>query len=375
MHSCLLLILWFLIAQPGSSLDGRTVSGSILDEETGNPVAFASIYINNTTIATISDEQGVFTLGNIPVPSQLVISHVSYEPRTIQMAMDDLGKELTVWLKPRLHLMREVSIEDINRRAANLDYFKTEFLGFNPGGRRASILNDSVLFFYRDSDSFIAQASGQLRIDLPETGYTLYVDLLKFEVTQMKDNDWHVSNRTYCYFEEYEVNLLKKRMFSRRRRWQYYGSRMHFLRSFYDNTLLENGFELYEILDYDEVRDRVAGILQTPEENIYLSGNPVIERRLAVTGSDNYLTIGNMLDRVFTVSYYYHPVDFKPADLRYGRDHKDYCVESSYMEFLRDTVIISETGRLPDNSILFKGDMSTARFGSELPEDYFPDKR
>jgi len=383
MQSFFLIMISLVLLKPGEPDDDNIIKGKIIEEKSGQAVPFASIYINNTTIATISNEQGEFSLGNVPLPSQLVVSHVSYETSTIKITRADIRKEMIIRLEPRVHQMREVTIEDRNRRNENLNYFETEFLGvmygdfpgLKNGSRQPSILNDSVLFFSRDSISFSAYSSDILKINLPVTGYTLYADLLKFEVNKIHvDKYWHVSSLTYCYFEECNANFLNRRVFMRNRRKDYYGSRMHFMRSFYAGTMLKNGFEMYEILDYEKVRDLVAGILQDPAGNMYLSGNFSVEKEIRATESGSYASLKNMSGRNFYLLYYSHPVDYKPADLTTKVNRKNFQVNHSVLECLTDTIIIHETGRIPDNSILFNGHMSKKRYGSELPENYYPNK-
>ncbi|TKC02857.1 carboxypeptidase-like regulatory domain-containing protein [Pedobacter frigoris] len=66
MNSRSALILFFLIFNIGVSNAQQIISGKITDSETGKAVVAANIYINNTTIRTISDSNGLFKLDNIP---------------------------------------------------------------------------------------------------------------------------------------------------------------------------------------------------------------------------------------------------------------------------------------------------------------------
>ncbi|RYY54582.1 MAG: carboxypeptidase-like regulatory domain-containing protein, partial [Chitinophagaceae bacterium] len=58
----------------------RTISGTVVDVSTGQPVAGASVFINNTSKGTVSDRNGLFQLADLPEGQQeLIVSSVGYE--------------------------------------------------------------------------------------------------------------------------------------------------------------------------------------------------------------------------------------------------------------------------------------------------------
>ncbi len=73
-----LLIILFWAILPSFS-QGREASGKVEDEESGVGVAYATIYVNGTTIGTSSNLDGLFQLKGITLPCELIVSHVSYE--------------------------------------------------------------------------------------------------------------------------------------------------------------------------------------------------------------------------------------------------------------------------------------------------------
>ncbi len=65
----------FVWAQTGS------VEGVITDEDTDEPLIGANVVLENTTIGTITDVEGRFTLGGLPTGKQtLTVSYVGYDP-------------------------------------------------------------------------------------------------------------------------------------------------------------------------------------------------------------------------------------------------------------------------------------------------------
>jgi TonB-linked SusC/RagA family outer membrane protein len=64
----------------------KSVSGVVLDEN-GDPVIGANVSVSGTSLGTITDANGKFTLGNIPGDkSSIRISYLGYEPQVISIA-------------------------------------------------------------------------------------------------------------------------------------------------------------------------------------------------------------------------------------------------------------------------------------------------
>lgn len=81
----ILLPFWFAIPIAAySAPETVTIQGEILHAETHMPIEGAHIYIHNTDIGTISDEDGRFTLIAEPGHHLLIISHVGFSTRMVQ---------------------------------------------------------------------------------------------------------------------------------------------------------------------------------------------------------------------------------------------------------------------------------------------------
>ncbi len=80
-----------------------TVSGKIIDAKTLEPLPFASVFFNNTTIGAMSDANGDFVLANILQPSihELIVSFLGYEHYKIKLSLSASELKLgIVRLKP-----------------------------------------------------------------------------------------------------------------------------------------------------------------------------------------------------------------------------------------------------------------------------------
>ncbi len=106
-------------------------------------------------------------------------------------------------------------------------------------------LNDSILIFIiKENEQFSVYANEPIIVDLPATGYTLKVDLVKFDLLYEEElQGYHCSILGYYYFNPLEPETQRKqRTIARNRTEHYYNSSMHFCRSLYHNALAENGY-------------------------------------------------------------------------------------------------------------------------------------
>src|SRR5688572_14940091 len=76
-RSCVIFIM-IALCQLNSQKALAQVAGIVLDKEDRKPIAGASVYIDNSTIGTVTDRQGYFLLNTGNTSNSMVISHVSY---------------------------------------------------------------------------------------------------------------------------------------------------------------------------------------------------------------------------------------------------------------------------------------------------------
>lgn len=90
-----------------------TIEGKILEAESNEPIAFANIFIEGSSVGTTSNEDGMFQLH---VPKELngklvIISCVGYAVKSNQVELLALNKELIIFLEPVTYSLSEVVIE------------------------------------------------------------------------------------------------------------------------------------------------------------------------------------------------------------------------------------------------------------------------
>ena len=77
------LLVYFVMMVLSSSAWAQTgaIQGTIVDGETEEPLVGANVVLEGTTVGTITDVEGSFTLGNLPEGTQAVtVTYVGYEP-------------------------------------------------------------------------------------------------------------------------------------------------------------------------------------------------------------------------------------------------------------------------------------------------------
>jgi hypothetical protein len=94
-----------------SSLYGQSISGSLIDVNSGEPISFAYILASQSKKATISNENGDFEISGLSIDQDtLIISHLAYY--TIKKPIS-LGPIMTIHLDPRDIVLDEISVTDV----------------------------------------------------------------------------------------------------------------------------------------------------------------------------------------------------------------------------------------------------------------------
>ncbi len=104
-------LLFLIISFSSFSQNGKkAISGQILDEETKEPIPFASIYIENKTIGTTSNEEGFFIF-HYPINDSLkkiIISSIGYE--TIEKNIGSFISDEKIFISSKITHLNEVVI-------------------------------------------------------------------------------------------------------------------------------------------------------------------------------------------------------------------------------------------------------------------------
>lgn len=357
MRAALSAILWCTLI-PALAQTG-IISGKVTDNKK-EPLPFASVYINQTTIGTTTGVDGTFKLQRVPEGEQdLVVSFVGFQTFQTTVTVDDsVEVQVVVNLLPSTTAMKEVQIRSKKDKDWEIRYEKFHRLFFGTqGAAQCRILNPWVLEFEDGTGGrLLANASEAMEIENLSLGYRLFYLLKKFEVGS---TDFNIVG--LVRFHELEAGDKElKDLWTSRRLQAYLGSTRHFLKSVVENRDMQEGFQLFIDLtrNPDVVRNQVFSL--NVNESIY-----------------PYTMIGKVLpgfsDGRFTARF--------PSrlEVHYRRKVATPAVYSnvswpvSWLEVDGGSLYINKQG-VPLNSsrLTTLGAMSEARVAEILPYDYEP---
>jgi len=362
-------ILFFLFCL--NELKGQEICGRIFNAENGSPVDNATIYINGSTVGTSSDENGSFRITVKKFPTLLIVSHISFEKKIISLA-NQPEQEIVLKIYPGIYALEQVSVSENNRRKDNLKMFRTYFLGNDFWGRKAVIKNEDALSFLVSWDtihirkrkkvqiySFEVFADEPLIIDLPELGYLLRYDLVRFRMKSDSTGWKSISSLGYRYYRsETDPKDKRNKSIVKQRLNAYYNSPQHFTRSLFDNKLKENGYRVL-LVNIDSTDKKL------------ISRSFSLEKCACISYQDDEALITGMQYNPLYVLYY--GTSRGPFDLTSSYPVSVYS-KKSLIYFRNQAAVIRQDGSRPENSLFFNGSLSEKRIGATLPDDYYPEK-
>lgn len=343
-----------------TAADGQTlaVTGRVVDDRTGQPLAAASVFCQNTTIGTATAGDGSFRLVLPAGGYDLVVSFSGYETWSSRVGRGgEAAESLDVRLQTRDRSLEEVSVVATNevrdgwKRYGQL--FRDQFLGMTEGADSCTIENaDSLRFFYsRRRDRLKVVAREPLRIRNATLGYHIRYEL---DSLVHEFGSGHTEYAGYALFEEMDGDDDRQAAWAERRRDAYYGSMLHFMRSYYDSTLALAGYRLERV---DPATGR-SGIIYDPYDSAFFTAFDDGESMLVSNGR-------------LRVTYAHEKPE--PRYLRHKKMPERTPVQISILQF-PEAVIIQRNGYYFDQKdILASGYWSWEKMALLLPYDYEPD--
>jgi hypothetical protein len=350
--STLLLLGLFSFAQ-------FTISGRVVDAETKEPLQGASVFAQNTTRGTTTNTGGEFSLVLEKGGYEIIFSFTGYATKTI--TAQGTSQELTVELSKSENTMAEVIIKSSNELEDGWqrygDFFLKHFIGATPFADSCTLSNPEVLKFlyFKKSDRLKILASEPLHVSNRSLGYDLRFELDSFVYYFKTDMNTY---RGVCLYTEMDGTPEQKEVWKKNREEVYYGSRLHFLRAYYDSTLKDDGFTV-DLLSKTRANkfDRLANPYDTA---YYLYDNSTGNAEL-------------WFPVKASISYYK-----KSPAKEYLQQYKlptDAKIQISYVD-LSDGIVIKPNGYFFDQkSWMNQGYWSWKNLADQLPYDYLPEKR
>jgi hypothetical protein len=240
---------FFFISVFGAYGQSGQIIGKVIDSKTLEPLPFANIFINQTTLGTAADETGSFVLTDVPDGlNEVVVSFVGYQSyQTKVQIITGKGIQLNVRLAIDEKQLETVVVTGTRDKAweKQLKNFEKVFFGNTQFAKACTILNPWVLEFKESKvngkDFFTASAAQPLEIENTALGYRIDYYLKMMVSTS---DGYNIMGEVR--FKELPTNdpqVLKS--YNQNRTQSYQGSLRHLMKALVTGSVKEEGFNLY----------------------------------------------------------------------------------------------------------------------------------
>jgi hypothetical protein len=221
-----------------------TLTGTVTDAATGDPLPGVNVFIAESMRGTATDNDGRFRLDNVPLGAQrLVVSFIGYatatrdlnlrEPRVyvLDFALDEETVELEGVV---------VYAERDEKWLRRFERFKEEFLGETPNAEATTISNPEVLSFKGGLGTLEAFAEGPLVIENQALGYRV-----EYVLEDFKTSPSRTQYDGEPLFEELEGTPEEQARWAEARRQAFLGSFHHLMLAMLTDRAEGQGFKLW----------------------------------------------------------------------------------------------------------------------------------
>ena len=343
-------------------------TGKVIDEKGDIAIENASVYFNNTSIATQTNAQGEFTFNNIPFfNTELVIYSPGYElvvfkPTAAQLAVKKFVFKMQA--KQKAAILKNSPVGD--SRKLYLDAFFQGVVGITQEADQCTITNATAIRVGAGSENsgFIVVADTALVIVNNMLGYTLHYNLEQFLFDGYTRRSYFTG---YCRYEP----LGTDKQFQLNRNHCYFGSSQHFYRSLVANKLYEQGFGVF----MKDTTQAPHGIHTGEADDGGDRLLPITAQKILWIDSTNNFSIG--VKGKLVVQYNRNPyskpylaqvLNYVEGDLKKGME-ANIAIKAAPVELTTIGVPVN------DNTVDYGGFWSYEKLANTLPLDYQPDAK
>lgn len=223
------------------------LKGTVVSEAGRQPVPFASVFINNSTLGTTTDENGHFSISRVsPGKHELVVSLLGYEKFFTVITLPQ-EKPLTIILREKSTQLDQVTVRAFDKDGwKNWGTLFTEsFIGTSSNARRTVLKNTKDLRFRHNKQDNVLEvfAVAPLQIQNKALGYDLEYHLELFRI------DFRNNTQVYAGYPFFKEQRSVSRANVRNRETAYNASLLKFMRSLYHNTVQKDGYSVRKMIE------------------------------------------------------------------------------------------------------------------------------
>jgi len=388
------LILFLLVFPFAAIAQYGTITGVVTNSESKKPLARASVFLSNSSVGTITADDGSFALYSIrPGQYTMIVSILGYEnySKVVMVGSDPIKLDIKLAQKPLM--LREVVISSASDWKKNYEQFRKQFIGSDENAKYCEIINPHLLnLSYNQTKQILSANTDQfLIIENKALGYRVKFLVDSFSIDKINGL---VSREGSQVFEELPGSDAQKKKWHEKREEAYHGSSMHFFRSLISDKFKDEGFIMYHF-------DRELNPIRPPDNEIR-HRIKVYKDHGMIDSANYYVGLANMpkyyherLEKpplfgfeVFTagdapglyaihfphflyVVYTKKTDDTENRDLYRPLDQSNYAVsiitlQGPYAQFDKNGIVVQ-------GGPIFEGAWASQRLSDMLPVDYVPD--
>ncbi|WP_026706278.1 carboxypeptidase-like regulatory domain-containing protein [Flavobacterium soli] len=355
--------LLFLILLSNITVQSQLIEGTILDSKTKETLPGATVYLDGTTISTITDTNGYFKINTKGNNATLVVSFIGYSTYRLDNPLQYVNKKLKVMLVEESISLDEVVVgKGPFSRKQMMKVFREQFLGESKAGRSCKILNedDIVLYYDVSTNTLNASARNPLKIINKHLDYEVNFDLEELIVQyNYKSLDKFNQSRSYFSGTTFYKDMSKNNRADKKRRETFYGSATHFALTVANEAWEKEDIRLFvegwpvNPKDYFKVKDTLGvkqvTLIKEPQKEVK-------DFTLDKSPSNNVTFTDKGKTKLVKVNF----------NILYKKEHQ------SIVEFVDKVIYVDENGNYsPIYGILYGGYIGTLKAGNMLPIDYY----
>jgi len=345
-----LILVFFLLH---FTVQAQTTISGVVKDSLNAPIPYATVYLSKTTVAVLANNEGAFLM-NIPQVGtyEMICSCVGFKSHSQIITVNGTNQKINVKLAEHIIVLSEVQVHGKDRnRKTNLDLFKPQFIGRTTNAPFCTIQNHKDLIVYRTSNdsNLIAYSVRPLTILNSALGYKIIFDLKHFSYNFKTE---HLRFSGNYYFQDISNQKRRNSKTNRSRLIAYYGSRMHFLRALFTDSLSQENFTL------SYAKKDSTGEWWIQSDTIHEK-----DLRLSLTPDSMALYHPNLI----LIKYADNHPELYPL---WGKFRPGTCLS---MITFSDSLQVYKNGYYPDcYSVSWSGDMAKGRIAELLPYDFVP---
>jgi hypothetical protein len=360
----------------------QEVRGIVLNGTDSTKLIAASVFINTSTIGTMTGEDGKFFLGGITAANfQLIISYVGFTPVSININPENINHFHIIKLFPRKRSLEDITIMPIDKDGWKKwgVLFTNLFIGPSGFAEDCKIENPHVIRFFQNKKTAVihAYSNSSITIKNKDLGYNIKYLLEDFTYDPKTQSMHYLGYSSYEDLASKNKNKVKRWL--RNRHYVYAGSLLQFMRALYKDSVKAQGFDVRDkirIFDGDSAFNQV-----------YRGGNLAQFVKIhntiyavSVGFSDTTMTKADYVDLIDTTEFYLkNLIKFdttKKQKTFYFENYLDvkYRIPpyKSEITLVTDEALIIEESGLYVNptNLLTSGHWAEQRMAETLPFDY-----